>query len=209
MPDWEKIFEEHGRVFTEPHSDMNRIAEFFRHNDVKQVLDVGCGTGRHLVHLSKLGFRVWGFDVSSTALALAKEWLNEEKCNANLLQHRMEEPFPYTDGFFDAIISTQVIHHNLLSEILLTVGEMHRVIRDEGLLFVTFPILDEGRVRNKEDWNLEPVEPRTYIPSTGSEAGVPHHYFEIDEIYEVFSGFDIFEIFVDDTNHRCVLGRKK
>jgi SAM-dependent methyltransferase len=209
MPDWERIFEEHGRVFTEPHSEMNRITEVFRDNDVKKVLDVGCGTGRHLVYLSKLGFRVWGFDVSSTALTLAKEWLDEEKCNAVLLQHKMEEPFAYADGFFDGIISTQVIHHNLMSEILLTVSEMHRVLREGGLLFVTFPILNESPMTGKEDWNLEPVEPGTYIPRSGPEAGIPHHYFEIDEIYVVFSGFDILEIFVDDTNHRCVLGRKK
>jgi SAM-dependent methyltransferase len=209
MPDWEKIFEEKGHVFTEPHSDMNRIVKTFHDNGVKKVLDLGCGTGRHLVYLSGLGFEVWGFDVSATALSLAKEWLEKENCFAQVLQHKMEEPFPYTDGFFDGVISTQVIHHNLMSDILQTVSEVQRVLRTGGVLFVTFPILSGVPLSGKDNWNLEQVEPGTYIPRSGPEAGVPHHYFEIEEIHEVFSDFSILEIFTDDTNHRCVLGIKK
>lgn len=209
MPDWEKIFEERGRVFTEPHSDMKRIAQILHDNGVKKVLDLGCGTGRHLIFLSRLGFEVWGFDESATALSLAKKWLNEERYNAHVLQHKMEEPFPYADGFFDAIISTQVIHHNLKSDILQTVSEIHRVLRTGGVLFVTFPILSGVPLSGKDDWSLEQIEPGTYIPRCGPEAGIPHHYFEVEEIYEVFSNFDIMEIFIDDTKHRCVLGIKK
>ena len=64
MPDWDTIFEEKGRVFTNPHQSMDEIAKLFENAGVMRVLDIGCGTGRHLVYLAKQGFNMFGFDVS-------------------------------------------------------------------------------------------------------------------------------------------------
>ncbi|MHA2020345.1 MAG: class I SAM-dependent methyltransferase [Candidatus Thorarchaeota archaeon] len=209
MPEWEKIFEEQGRVFTEPHSDMDRIVQVFQECLVKRVLDVGCGSGRHLIYLSKRGFETYGFDISQSALSLAREWLQEEGLHATIIDHQMEERFPYGDAFFDAVVSTQVIHHNRMREILFTVREIERVLRSGGVLFVSFPILSEVPSEGKKDWKLEQIEPGTYIPRSGPEAGIPHHYFTEDEIYKVFSNFHIQSIHIDETSHRCVLGIKK
>ena len=209
MPEWEDIFEDQGRVFTEPHQDMERVVQVFQDCQVKRVLDVGCGSGRHLVYLSQKGFETYGFDVSQSALSLAREWLREEGLHATIIDHQMEDRFPYDDAFFDAVVSTQVIHHNRMREILFTVSEIERVLRSGGVLFVTFPIFSEVPSEGKKDWKLEQIEPRTYIPHRGPEAGIPHHYFSEEEIYEVFANFDIQRIDIDETSHRCVLGIKK
>lgn len=209
MPDWDDIFAEQGRVFTEPHSCLERVVRVFIDHQVKRVLDLGCGTGRHLVHLSKLGFDVWGFDVSPQAVSMALEWLTEEGLTADIQEHRMEETFPYVDAFFDAVISTQVIHHNRMSDIMFTVREIERVLGSGGVLFVTFPIYSFVPSEGDMDWKLEQIEPGTYIPRNGPEAGIPHHYFTLEEIDTVFSGFEIMDIFTDETKHRCVLGIKK
>ena len=37
----------------------------------KLILDIGCGTGRHAVELTKRGYRVTGFDLSEGQLRLA------------------------------------------------------------------------------------------------------------------------------------------
>ncbi|MHA2070453.1 MAG: class I SAM-dependent methyltransferase [Candidatus Thorarchaeota archaeon] len=209
MPEWEDIFEEQGRVFTEPHQDMERVVQIFGEHQVKKVLDVGCGSGRHLVYLSKRGFETYGFDVSQSALSLAHEWLEEEGLQATIIKHQMEQRFPYQDSFFDAVISTQVIHHNRMREILFTVSEIERVLRLGGVIFVSFPIFSEVPSEGKKDWKLEQIEPGTYIPHRGPEAGIPHHYFTEGEIYKVFVNFDIQSIHIDETSHRCVLGIKK
>ncbi len=209
MPDWDDIFAEQGRVFTEPHSYFDRVLGVFRDRHVKRVLDLGCGTGRHLIHLSKLGFEVYGFDVSPMALSLAREWLTEKGLAAEIREHRMEDPFPYADDFFDAVISTQVIHHNLIADIMITVNEIERVLRSMGVIFVTFPIYSYVPSEGDRNWRLEQIEPGTYIPRNGPEAGIPHHYFTLEEVDSVFSGFEILDIFTDETKHRCVLGIKK
>lgn len=39
----------------------------------KRILDIGCGTGRHAIELTKRGYRVTGFDLSEGQLRLARE----------------------------------------------------------------------------------------------------------------------------------------
>ena len=205
MPDWNDIFTKKGKVFTEPHSDMERIVIIFKNKRVQKVLDLGCGTGRHLIFLSKKGFDVYGFDASPKALSLATQWLEEENLNVELKLARMEEPFPYDDDYFDAIISIRVIHHNKISEILKTVGEIGRILKKEGLIFINF--LKLGNIW--ESANLKEVEKGTYIPQKGKEKGLLHHFFTIEEIHNTFSSFDLIEIYPDGKNHRAILGIKK
>ena len=209
LPDWDQIFTQHGRVFHDPHPDLERITSVFSEQNVKRVLDLGCGSGRHLVALSKLGFEMYGFDASPKALAMSKEWLVEEGLHAELTTHLMEEPFPYDDQFFDAVVSFQVIHHNLFKDILVTVSEIERVLRPEGVIFISVPILRDEPVAKYLDWELKPIEDGTYIPQAGPESGIPHHYFTVDEIREMFHSFDILDIYIDESNHRCIFGKKK
>jgi hypothetical protein len=51
------------------------------------------------------------------------------------------------------------------------------------------------------------IEKNTFIPTKGHEQGVVHHYFDISEIKEMFSDFEI-EIKDDDYKHYLILGEK-
>jgi SAM-dependent methyltransferase len=138
---------------------------------------------------------------------MTQDWLQEENLVADLKEHLMERPFPYDDDFFDAVISIQVIHHNLMKHIKMTVSEIERVLKSGGVLFVTFPVFHPGPVEEERDWKLVEIEEGTYMPQRGWESGIPHHYFTLEEIPEVFSAFEILDIFLDDTDHRCVLAK--
>ena len=205
MPGWDRIFTERGRVFIDPHPDIDRVVKLIRDADGSRILDLGCGTGRHVVYLTRLGFEVYGFDASPKALSMTQEWLNDENLNATLCEHQMEDAFPYENNFFDAIISVQVIHHNLMKNIRKTINELERVLKPNGLLFVTFPVLHPGPVSEEDDWELLEVESGTYIPQKGWESGIPHHYFTPEEIPIEFQSFKIHEIYLDENNHRCVI----
>jgi ubiquinone/menaquinone biosynthesis C-methylase UbiE len=205
MPDWDQIFTERGRVFTNPHSHIERVVELINENEGSRILDLGCGTGRHIVHLSRLGFDMYGFDASQKALSLTEEWLAKENLEANICKHQMQRTFPYDDNFFDAVISIQVIHHNLIKDIRKTINEIERVLRSSGILFVTVPVLHPGPVSEEDDWKLVEVEEGTYIPQRGWESGIPHHYFTVDEILIEFAAFEIQDIFLDETEHRCII----
>jgi SAM-dependent methyltransferase len=103
----------------------------------------------------------------------------------------MTERFPYQDGFFDAVVSVQVIHHADIATIRGIVAEISRVLKKGGLLFVTVPELrNQGK-------RFERLEPNTFVPLDGPEKGLLHHYFAPEELQEVFRDYDIFDIHLD------------
>jgi len=205
MPDWDDVFAKKGKYFTEPHPDMERLANLFSEKGIRRILDLGCGTGRHLLFLLKRGFEVYGLDGSPNGLEIAKNWIKEENLSSELVCQKIEHKFPYKDGFFDAVISIQVIHHNLMKDIIFTVKEIERILKPEGFIFFTFPLLQGFYVQKQK---MKKVETRTYIPLEGQEKGLPHHFFTVAEIKRIFSAFDLLEIYIDKTNHRAIIGQK-
>ncbi len=67
-----------------------------------RIIDVGCGTGRHSIELSKRGYGITGIDLSESQLARAKEKAKQLNLRIDFQQHDARNlPF---DGEFDAAI---------------------------------------------------------------------------------------------------------
>ena len=49
------------------------IEEELNHDKTKRILDIGCGTGRHSIELTKRGYNIFGIDFSESMLAKARE----------------------------------------------------------------------------------------------------------------------------------------
>jgi cyclopropane fatty-acyl-phospholipid synthase-like methyltransferase len=200
---WNEIFRREGRLFTEPHEAMPRIVGTLTDLGAIRVLDLGCGTGRHVVYLAERGFSVFGLDSSAEANKASRAWLAEERLEATLHLHDMKDSLPFHDRFFDAVVSVQVIHHACVSTITHTVRELERVLRPGGLLFVTVP------TRRNQGERFKEIEENTLVPLNGPEKGLPHHYFTARELRELFSNFDVRAIDVDSVAHYCVTALKR
>jgi SAM-dependent methyltransferase len=182
---WERIYQKEGRFFEAPFPRFGEIAQDFRKNGCVTILDLGCGNGRHTVHLAKAGFDVTGLDISPTGLRLAQNWLDEESLEAPLVQADTRHPLPFKDGAFEGLLSTQVIHHALLAEVRATIREIWRILAVGGLAFVSVA----GRIH--DDTAYVEIEPGTYLPQTGSEAGLAHHIFNRATLREAFGLFRV------------------
>jgi len=108
MKQWNEGFKKYGRIFLKPQEDVIKIDILFKKHGVKRVLDLGCGSGRHVVYLVKCGFDVYGIDIAEAGIKLTKEWLTEEKLKANLKVGNIYEKLPYKDNFFDAVLFERV-----------------------------------------------------------------------------------------------------
>jgi SAM-dependent methyltransferase len=188
--------------------EIPRLVNLLNASGLKRVLDLGCGTGRHVAYLALSGFETYGFDISENALAQANRLLHEKNVVANMTLGDMFKPFPYENGFFGAVIATRVIHHAYLEEIRKVAGEMNRVLAEDGYMFVQssawFP---DEKIENP---SAIEVEPRTLVWTDGEEANVPHHNFTKEELLGMFPNHEVIDVH-SRSNHYggwCLLTRK-
>jgi len=95
------------------------------------VLDVGCGTGGHLLALRAFG-PVAGCDVSAEAVAYARSRGLEG------VVHQPEPArLPFPDGRFDLVCGFDMIEH--VDDDVAMLTEMRRVLKPDGAVFLTVP----------------------------------------------------------------------
>lgn len=214
MQQWNKTFKKEGKVFTKVQEDIPKILTLFKKHNIKKILDLGCGSGRHTVYFAKRGFDVYGIDIASEGIKITREWLKRENLKANLKVGNIYRGLPYENDSFDAIVSIQVIHHARIKTIRKTIKEMKRVLRLKGLIFITvrkhMSKKELLKLQRKElVWKLKKIGPRTFIPLTGREKGLTHYYFNKGLLRKEFKNFKIYNIWIDSRGHYCLLGELK
>jgi len=192
MTYWDEILKRPEYGSGEPYSSVVELVPILERRNVKKILDLGCGAGRHLVYLSKCGFEMYGMDISDFGLEEARRRLRQAGLKAELKKSDMTT-IPYPDGFFDAVISFWVIYHNALKGMRETVSEVYRVLNKDGLTFLTFQSKRSYKYRRGKK-----VEKDTFILEEGPEKGIPHHFSDREEIEELLNDFDILRLDLDE-----------
>ncbi len=164
-----------------------------RTNEKQRILDVGCGTGRHAIYFARRkNFEVYGFDGSPLAIKSANEELKKGNLSGHLVVHDMTEPFEYQNSFFDAVISTRVIGHAYTEQVRMIAGEIDRVLKPGGYLYLQVPSHDmemETIMERGGIGNVKFVDDMTHLPFDGPEKMIPHHHFTREHIAELFPNY--------------------
>ena len=63
------------------------IEKEINYNKSARIIDIGCGTGRHSIELTKRGYKVTGIDLSESQLARAKEKAKAENLEIDFIKH--------------------------------------------------------------------------------------------------------------------------
>ena len=219
MKQWNRIFKKYGKVFLKPQEDMAKIVKLFKKHDVRKILDLGSGTGRHVIYLAKNKFDVYGIDIAEEGIETTRKWLKKEGVKANLKVGSIYKRLPYKNSFFDTIISTNTIHHGKIRNIRKVIKEIERILKPKGLIFITvrkrkfnkfYPKFTIIEKYGKQKSRYKIIEPRTYMPMEGGEKGLIHYLFNKELIKKEFNNFKIHEIWVDsDGRHYCFLAELK
>jgi SAM-dependent methyltransferase len=56
IPVWDAIYAHDGDVFPTPHADIPQLAQTLQQRGAHELLDLGCGAGRHLTYFARRGF---------------------------------------------------------------------------------------------------------------------------------------------------------
>ena len=115
-----------------------------------KVLEGGCGMGDKVNSLDKAGFDAYGVDFAPEVVKKIKEGWPHLKVECSDVRN-----LPFDNDFFDGYWSFGVIEHFFdgYDDIL---SEIKRVIRKNGHLFLTFPMLNMLRER-KANRNRYPL----------------------------------------------------
>ena len=96
----------------------------------KRVLDLGCRSGALTRHFLE-GNDVVGLDVDRAALAKA------EAQGIQVVEANVEEPLPFADASFDAVVAGELFEHLQFPDAL--VAEIRRVLRPGGTVVGSVP----------------------------------------------------------------------
>lgn len=107
-----------------------------------RVIDLGCGTGRHVLELAKSPANVIGADLSRNDLRIGRFLLEimrregDVRARVHWLQTAGER-LPFVDGAFDRVICTETLEH--VDDDAVLARELVRVLKPGGILCVSVP----------------------------------------------------------------------
>lgn len=123
------------RNLDEAASFVQRIMTFLDLPKGSNILDLACGAGRHSIHLSQLGYRVTGLDLSENSIQKAKL---HESGSLTFGVHDMREV--YAPNEFDAILNlfTSFGYFDEQSDNLKVMQSVHAMLRHQGVFVIDF-----------------------------------------------------------------------
>lgn len=181
---WDSMFLHEEFRWKQPLPCVMDFIRDLRREGKQQVCDLGCGAGRHTILLCREGFNVIALDHSPHGLAHTRHWLKEERLNATVISCRLPK-IPLDSESVDAVVTTNVIHHDRLANVKATVREIQRILKDTGLVLLT--------VLSKDDYRYgtgNQIEYDTFIDCDGPEKGILHHFFDKEGLRQLFIQFE-------------------
>ena len=97
------------------------------------LVDLGCGTGRHAVCLAAAGARVTAVDFSEGMVAKARAKPGWE--HVRFVAHDLTQRLPFPDRSFDRVLACRVLDH--IGDLVVFFAECRRVCRPDGRVLVS------------------------------------------------------------------------
>ena len=98
-----------------------------------RILEAGCGSGRFVYFLDKLGYDVCGIELNVETVSMINQRFPHLKITVGDVTQ-----LPFDDNSLDSIISLGVIEH-VVDGIDGPINEMYRVLKKGGIAFVIVP----------------------------------------------------------------------
>ncbi|MBN2015660.1 class I SAM-dependent methyltransferase [Candidatus Dojkabacteria bacterium] len=158
-----------------------------------KMLDNGCGEGRIKQFFEKLGWEVYGSDISSNAIKKASEITP-----VNLVCAPCEN-LPFRDKFFDAQISWRVLHSIPKPKRKKAVKEMARVLKKNSLLFCSVQTADDKETISKYrkhgiELNYDRLSFVADIMVEGRKVQRLKHFYTKKDIFQEIESGGLFQV---------------
>lgn len=115
-----------------------------------RILEIGCGNGAEGESLTNRGFSYVGVDISSGYLAEARR-LRPTLDTRHMSAYRLLFP----DGSMDGVWSGNTLYHLPKDRLTEALGEIRRVVRHDGLVFISLPIGEGEALWTKQSFGYD------------------------------------------------------
>ncbi|MBZ7964840.1 class I SAM-dependent methyltransferase [Campylobacter sp. 2457A] len=193
----EKWHEMHSQKRHQPRYPSSDLVAFvlknFKKND--QILDLGCGGGRHVKFLAENDFNAYGVDYSANGIKATQELLDLYKLKAELKIASVDD-IPYEDEKFDGVICYGVLYYNSKEVIEKAAKEIYRVLKKDGIAYMVVRNTNDYRYLNNEKISKYEVfiDEKDALKSASKENGMKMYFFDKDEVRRIFCDFGQIEI---------------
>jgi SAM-dependent methyltransferase len=152
----------------------------------RRALDLGSGSGRHTVLLSRWGFSAYALDYALQAAQNARAFLAEEGLAGAATCGAMDR-LPFRDNTFDVVLPWESLFYGDEETVGRAVAEVRRVLAPGGWCFTNLRSPDDSHVAESER-----LSGRTYV-SRGEWEGLPFTVYEEAAARELFlaSGLEL------------------
>jgi len=171
MKQWyETLFENYGEKYDNESFAQGTIGECdfiekeINHNKSLKIIDIGCGTGRHAIELSKRGYSITGIDLSESLLEKAREKANQNSLQIDFFKHDARN-LPFDKKFDVAIMmceggfplmETDEMNYEILKNVSQSLKENAKFIFTTlNGLFPIFNSIEEFCASNTDDGNAK------------------------------------------------------
>ncbi|MBI3623592.1 class I SAM-dependent methyltransferase [Candidatus Pacearchaeota archaeon] len=181
---WDDVYAKDTAFFgDEPSKFAIRCYDIMKKNDLKRVLEIGCGQGRDCLFFASKNLEVTALDYSQTAINNLLEKL-QKNMHVNARVHDMKKPLPFDDSMFDAVYSHMFSMRFTTDELRFVFQEVKRVLKSNGFHFFS--------VRNHNDkfyGKGTKIDDEIYDIN-----GFQIRFFTTQEIENLSEGFKILEM---------------
>jgi SAM-dependent methyltransferase len=147
------------------------------------ILDLGCGVGRHAIAFAQAGFSVTACDTSQEAISYLTKWADDLSLEitaviCDFLSGRLP------DDTFDIVLAYNVIYHGFRNQFFDAVEHVHHILKRNGLFYFSCPTRDDGKYGFGQE-----VAPHTFMCEQSITPGDIHYFADEEDLNEMLSGF--------------------
>jgi len=150
------------------------------------VLDVGCGSGGPAWFLAReIGCRVTGIDVNEAGIRSGELLARQSGMSQTVVFRKadVQEPLPFPDAEFDALVCMDVMCH--LSERARLLVEWRRILRPGGRMLFTDPVVVTGLVTKEELALRSATGHFEFCPPGVNERAIRDAGFDLESVEDV------------------------
>jgi len=185
--DWSKVNDDFWMI---PSEDVYFLLHRWKDRSFNDILDLGCGKGRHSLLFAENDFRVTGFDLADNGLNVLSKEAKKKNLDIDVVKGNAVD-LPFEDESFDGIIAYHSIYHVTSEGMRNVIKEINRVLKKGGEIYLTMISKNTYSFTSPE---CETVDSNVRIKEEQAGNFLPHYFVDYEDIKNLFEDFEILKV---------------